>query len=125
MLTWVRVAVTDVDAQALKLGISQGINRIRTGDKIVPNDGDFLFEHKEALQLPPTLGLPQGAQVQWKDYCPFVFRWLSRAKAVARGQRPCDVPPAAATTAVCGWCHVSDAFAGTSGRNWASTRDSS
>ena len=42
----------------------------------MPNDGDFLFEHKEQLLLPATLELPQGASVQWKDYCPFVFRWL-------------------------------------------------
>jgi hypothetical protein len=60
--------------QALKLGISQGINRIRTNEKMVPNDGDFLYEHKESLLLPPTLGTPQGSVVQWKDYCPFVFR---------------------------------------------------
>ncbi len=60
--------------QALRQGISQGVNRIQTGQKIVPNDGDFLFEHKEQLLLPATLDLPQGASVQWKDYCPFVFR---------------------------------------------------
>ena len=62
--------------QALKMGVSQCVNRIRTGEKIVPNDSDFLFEHKEQLLLPATLALPQGASVQWKDYCPFVFRWV-------------------------------------------------
>ena len=64
--------------QALKMGVSQCVNRIRTGEKIVPNDSDFLFEHKEQLLLPATLALPQGASVQWKDYCPFVFRCISR-----------------------------------------------
>ncbi len=66
------------------MGVSQCVNRIRTGEKIVPNDSDFLFEHKEQLLLPATLALPQGASVQWKDYCPFVFRCTSRpAHAVA------------------------------------------
>jgi hypothetical protein len=70
--------------QALKMGVSQCVNRIRTGEKIVPNDSDFLFEHKEQLLLPATLALPQGASVQWKDYCPFVFRCAScPAHAVA------------------------------------------
>jgi hypothetical protein len=60
--------------QALRQGISQGVNRIQTGLKIVPNDADFLFEQKERLLLPATLELPLGAAVEWKDYCPFVFR---------------------------------------------------
>ncbi len=60
--------------QALKMGVSQCVNRIRTGEKIVPNDSDFLFEHKEQLVVPASMALPQGAAVQWKDYCPFVFR---------------------------------------------------
>ncbi len=37
-------------AQALRQGISQGVNRIQTVQKLVPNDADFLFEHTEQLQ---------------------------------------------------------------------------
>jgi hypothetical protein len=71
------------------MGISLGINRIRSNEKMVPNDGDFLFEHKESLLLPPSLGLPQGVAVQWKDYCPFVFRCVTACNAF---QKPRDPP---------------------------------
>jgi hypothetical protein len=64
-------------SQALKQGISQGVNRIQSGEKIVPNDGDFIFQSKDQLMLPPSSPLPQGLLVQWKDYCPFVFRYRS------------------------------------------------
>ena len=69
-------------AQALKTGITQGVNRMRSGEKIVPNDADFLYFSKEQLQLPPSAAQPHGQTCEWKDYAPFAFRHLRQELGV-------------------------------------------